>query len=88
MILEILVGIVVGIAIIILYEDMVAAAEAKAKKKLIARIKGIHLHHSLYGLIFFAIWFVYPYHILYGIGLGIIIRHTYEEKEFVFVDRS
>ncbi len=86
--IELILGFMMGLIFTIFYvlgHDVIAN---KTKKKPIIRVKRFHFHHSLYGiaLIFASFFIIGP--ILFGTGLGIIFKHTRDEKKFTFIDKS
>lgn len=83
-----LLGIIVGCIFTVFYEFCFKQVHKKVKKEPIVRFKGLHLHHSLYGLIFLALFVIFYNFFLLGMGFGIIIRHTQTEKKFTFIDKS
>lgn len=60
-----------------------------------AHIKGIHFHHSLFGVIsiFLAVYFflnrdLEKFFILTSFGIGIIVEHTLSVCGFVFITKD
>jgi hypothetical protein len=87
-ILTIVFGLLTGYLATFLYEHSHLIAKNKTKKELILRIKGWHLHHSLYSLILLIIAYFATSVFILGTALGVKIRHIHSEKKFTFIDRS
>jgi len=86
-IINLLIGLVIGCVATIIYEYIFDLIWYLTGKQPIISIFGWHLHHSLYGIFVIIIFFLlFINYIFLGIGLGVIIRHTQDEK-FVFIDR-
>ena len=85
---EILLGLIVGILSGYFYEFCCKFVERKLKKGTSLKIKGFYIHHSIYGVIIILIYLIIRMHFLLGLGLGIIIAHTFIEKKFVIIDKS
>ncbi len=82
-----LLGIVLGYLVTVVYELAHVMLGKILKEKPIVKIKDYHLHHSLYGLGMFVLFFFFTYAIILGSGIGIILRHTHSEKKFTFIDK-
>lgn len=57
-------------------------------------ILGYHVHHSIFGIPLILLGIIFLFFpgitgiLLIGLGLGIIIMHTYSAKEFKFIEKS
>ena len=88
MILNFILGLIIGYVFIIIYEQAYKILKNKIKRDPIVRFKNHHLHHSIYGLILIIIWILYPNFIILGAGIGIIIRHSFKERKIVFISKK
>lgn len=73
------------------FSDYVIVKKAKRWHSL-GKTKKYHIHHSTYGLMSFLATPITYGSIMgtiffFGLGVGIIIEHTYHER-FVFIERS
>jgi hypothetical protein len=86
--LQILEGLLAGIAIGFVYEAGYRIVARRLKRKPVYRIRGLRIHHSIYGIIIAAVslWLRNPF--LLSLGIGIIIQHILVEKRFTVIDRS
>lgn len=84
----IITGFVVGYIFCYLYEKSCKRWWRRVGRVITLRIKGLHFHHSLYGLGLFILWFFVSSPMILGASLGIITRHTQDEKKLTFIDRS
>ena len=50
------------------------------------KIKKVRMHHSIWGLVLIALYFIDRYSILLGAGVGIIIMHSLRNKSFLFIE--
>ena len=83
-----LVGFLLGYLFALFYEKCFLLIEKKKNKKPYVIIKGYHFHHSIYGLIAILFSIIFASGLLFGFGLGIIIRHTYDfEGKFTFIEK-
>jgi len=87
MILEILIGLILGYFLIIGYEKLIKLVNTKYKRNTILLIRNYHFHHSLYGILLLILFLFTKQVILFGLGIGIILRHTYNSKKFIFIDK-
>ena len=87
MILNLLLGFLTGIVLTFFYEFAVDYVHKLFKKKRLAEPFGLIYHHSLFGILFILIYFFTFNYFILGFGIGIIVRHTWEEKRFVFIEK-
>jgi len=80
---EFLIGFIVGYLFIIAYENF-----DKLLKDPLVRLKGRHIHHSIFGLILIIIFMFYRMPVLLGLAIGIILRHTQAEHKFTFISKK
>ena len=83
-----IVGILAGYLFTILYEFCFDFIHKKTKKEPIVRLYGLHFHHSIYGILLIFVFIITSNLFILGFGLGIIIRHSQDEKKFTFIDKS
>lgn len=83
-------GLLIGYAYVIIHElgGRFLKWELHKKHSVTVKIKGYHIHHSVIGVIFLALFIFFPNLIYLGIAIGIIIRHTQAEKRFVFIEKD
>jgi hypothetical protein len=86
--LQILWGLLAGIAAGFVYELGYRIAARSLKRKPVYRIKGFRIHHSIYGIIIAAVSLWMRDYFLLALGIGIIIQHILVEKRFTVIDRS
>jgi hypothetical protein len=86
--LQILEGLLAGIAIGFVYEAGYRILARRLKRKPVYRIRGLRIHHSVYGIIIAAVSLWIRDYFLLALGIGIIIQHILVEKRFTIVDRS
>ncbi|PIY59941.1 hypothetical protein COY95_04395 [Candidatus Woesearchaeota archaeon CG_4_10_14_0_8_um_filter_47_5] len=79
-------GLVSGYFLTVGYERLFDFLDKRMKREPIIRIKGIHLHHSMYGLAAIIGSFFAENLFLLALGLGIIVRHSQDEGTLVFID--
>ena len=79
-------GLIAGIIVEMIVQSLFIFTHRYIKESPIVRVKGRHLHHSIYGvvLLIFFIFTLIPF--LLGAGVGIIAMHTYREKKFAIID--
>lgn len=85
---EIIFGFIVGFILTKFYEWVYLILNKKLKKQIIVKLKGFHIHHSIYGLFFIGLSTGLKNLFLLGIGLGIIVQHTIFDKKFTFIDKN
>jgi len=86
---ELLIGLVAGIILTILIcEYTRKVIHRKTKRSMIMRIRDYHFHHSFPGLILVVVSLFIGKPLLFGMGMGVIIRHTRNEKRLTFIDKS
>ena len=83
MIGEFLIGFIVGYLFIIAYENFDSLLKDPT-----VRLKGRHIHHSIYGLILIIVFMFYRMPVLLGLAIGIILRHTQAEHKFTFISKK
>ena len=81
-----LLSIFAGIVVAFVYENVMKYLGKSIFNKHAFIIKDYKLHHSLYGLICFAIYAGTNNEFYLGIGLGIIIQHTFTDG-FKFIEK-
>ena len=69
-------SIIVGIFAAVLYENFARMFGTKVLHKTELVVWGFKLHHSLYGLLSFAIYGANKNMFFLGFGIGIILQHT------------
>lgn len=69
-------SILLGIIVAFLYENVARIFGTKVLHKTELVIWGFKLHHSLYGLISFAIYGINRDIFFLGFGIGIILQHS------------
>jgi len=85
---ELILGVVFGIAITIVYEIGLKLVERIHKKSPALRVKGFHIHHSIFGVALIGVYLFVWVPILLGLGFGIIIQHTRHDKKFTIIDKK
>ena len=80
---ELIAGLMIGVLFTIVYEGFLHFCGKPQ-----VRIKGHHIHHSILGLILIVIFLYLAKPFILGSGLGVIIRHTYDEKKFTFIEKD
>ena len=83
---SLLIGIILGVILTILIEITYKFTDKYIKKDPIIKFKRLHIHHSTLGLLLIPTLFIAYSTLLFGLSLGIIIRHTHNEK-FIFIER-
>ncbi len=81
--MKILFSILFGYILAHLYEK-VAIVMSRGKPLVVL---GYRLHHSLYGIIFLGLGYLYQQQVLYGIAVGIILQHTITDG-FRFISKE
>jgi len=81
---ELILGLIFGILFTIIYEFLLKIIPSLP----IVKLNGFHFHHSIYGVIFIVVYFFVKIPLLLGIGLGIILWHSWNEKKFVFINKT
>lgn len=84
---EFLISLLAGIIITFFYERSRNLLHKILKENPNLIIKGRLYHHSIYGIISLFIYFITLNFIFLGLAFGIIIRHTWEERRFVFIEK-
>lgn len=81
------IGFLLGIVFSTFGENVYESYCKKIQKQPCFRLKGFHFHHSIYGLAPIGInLFTETFHPFWvGIGIGIILRHTFNERKFTFI---
>ena len=80
--INLLIGVILGIFLTIIYE----IANKHIYKEIKLKLKGFQIHHSTLGLLLIPYAFLLYSTLLFGLSLGIIVRHTYKER-FVFIEK-
>ena len=70
--MTLIISIIIGYLLAHIYERI--GIKISNNKPLV--ISGWRLHHSLYGILFFALFILFQNIILLGIAIGIIVQHT------------
>ncbi len=83
-----LAGIALGSAIERGYAYFITLIERKQKREVKLSLRGYHLHHSCFGLLALAGFFLTRELMLLGMGLGLILSHAFFEKTFSFVEKD
>jgi len=86
--LQILLGLLAGIAAASVYELGYRIIARLRKRKPVLRVSGFRIHHSVYGIIIAAVSLWLRDYFLLSLGIGIIIQHILVEKRFTIIDRS
>jgi hypothetical protein len=86
--LQIIEGLLAGIAAGFVYELGYRIAARRLKRKPVFRIGQLRIHHSAYGIIVVAIGLWLRHYFLISLGIGIVIQHIIVEKRFTVIDRS
>ena len=85
---KIIIGVIAGIIFTIIYEFIHGFITKQRKGNMpLLIIKGLHIHHSIIGVILVILDLFLRTYFLLGFGLGIIIWHTISERRFVFVEK-
>lgn len=80
-------GVLLGVIFTFIYEYVIIFVKMMAGKELNVFVKGYMVHHSIYGPALFILAFFYSSILLVGIGLGNLLRHTWEEGRFVIFEK-
>lgn len=86
--LQILEGLLAGIAAGFVYELGYRIAARRLKRKPVFRIGELRIHHSALGIIVIAIGLWLRHYFLISMGIGIIIQHIMVERRLTLIDRS
>ena len=81
-------GLLLGLIGTIIFEKGLKLVHRHIKENPTVIIKGYHIHHSIIGLLLYAIYIFDQIPILLGIGTGIIVQHTIHDGKFVIVDKQ
>jgi len=87
MLKNLIIGLFIGYIGIILYEGGWTSIKKVFGKEIIVRIKKWHVHHSMYGIALLTIWPFFMSPLIFGAGVGVILRHT-QQDGFKFIGKN